>query len=75
MPDIQSMIGKEVEVIANGISYRGILVEVSDAEVHIKNMMQWMALPVSTVSTIRLSGSSEREREREGIIPEGGNSI
>ena len=74
MPDIRTMIGKEVEVVANGVSYRGILQEVSDTEVYIKTSMQWMALPVSTVNTIRLAGAVMREPEREGIIPGGGAS-
>lgn len=54
MPDIQSMIGKEVEVIANGLSYTGILIEVSDTEVHLKGLMQWIALPVSSISVVKL---------------------
>ncbi len=57
MPDIQSMIGKEVEVIANGVKYTGVLVEVSDTEVHIKSTLQWIALPASSVSTVRLKQS------------------
>jgi len=54
MPDIQSMIGKEVEVIANGLSYTGVLIEVSDTEVHLKGLMQWIALPASSVSVVKL---------------------
>ncbi len=53
MPDIQELIGKEVEVLANGMSYRGTLVEVSDTEVHLKTPMQWVALPASSVSQIK----------------------
>ncbi len=68
MPDIQQMIGKEVEAIANGITYRGVLVEVSDTEVYIRSTMQWMALPVNTVSVVRLAGQSRQEPERDGII-------
>ncbi len=68
MPDIQQMIGKEVEAIANGITYRGVLVEVSDTEVYIRNTMQWMALPVSTVSVVRLAGQARQEPERDGIM-------
>ncbi len=65
MPDIQSMIGKEVEVIANGMKYAGVLIEVSDVEVHLKSSTQWIALPVSSVGTITLKGDSEkREVER-----------
>ncbi len=57
MPDIQSMIGKEVEVMANGVRYTGVRVEVSDVEVHLKTTLQWIALPASSVSTIKLKQS------------------
>jgi hypothetical protein len=62
MPDIQSMIGKEVEVIANGISYKGVLVEVSDTEVHLKGTMQWITLPSSSIGAI-LPQSLFKKRE------------
>jgi hypothetical protein len=55
MADIQSMVGKKVEVSANGIIYSGELIEVSDVEVYLKGSMQWLSLPVSSVSEIRLS--------------------
>ncbi len=61
MADIQSMIGKEVEVIANGMLYTGVLIEVSDVEVHLKGSMQWISLPVSAVSDMKLkAGVSPR---------------
>jgi len=63
MPDIQSMIGKEVEVIANGMHYTGILIEVSDTEVHLKSPFQWISLPVSTVSDVKMAGSERRSLE------------
>ncbi len=75
MPDIQSMIGKEVEVLANGTTYRGVLIEVSDTEVHLKSMMQWMSLPVSGVSSVKLAGQGQREPSREGIFSDGGDSF
>jgi hypothetical protein len=53
MPDIREMIGKEVEVIANGVTYRGVLIEVSDTEVHLKTSMQWLTLPAAAVTGIR----------------------
>jgi hypothetical protein len=55
MPDIQKMIGKKVEVSANGIIYSGELIEVSDVEVYLKGSMQWLSLPASSVSEIRLT--------------------
>lgn len=57
MPDIQEMIGKEVELIANGVAYRGVLIEVSDSEVHIKTSMQWISLPASSVTSIKPAGN------------------
>jgi hypothetical protein len=66
MPDIQSMMGKEVEVISNGMKYVGILVEVSDVEVHLKSSMQWISLPSSSVSDMKLKGAIERASERDG---------
>jgi hypothetical protein len=75
MPDIQNMLGKEVEVIANGTTYRGVLIEVSDADVHIRTSMQWVSLPVSSVSEVRLAGEIKRALEREGILPDGNSSF
>ena len=56
MAEIRDMIGKEVEVSANGILYKGVLIEVSDFEVHLKGQLQWIALPASSVSRIKLAG-------------------
>lgn len=60
MPDIQSMIGKKVEVIANGLSYTGVLIEVSDTEVSLKGTFQWFCLPSSSVSVIKLKETAGR---------------
>ena len=53
MPDIQSMVGKEVEVTANGMKYSGVLIDVSDVEVHLKGMYQWISLPLVSVSDLK----------------------
>jgi limonene-1,2-epoxide hydrolase len=53
MPDITAMIGKEVEVIANGMSYKGVLIEVSDTDVHLKGMLGYISLPASGVTEVR----------------------
>jgi len=65
MQNIQGLVGKEVEVIANGMNYTGILIEVSDTEVHIRTPLQWVALPAESVSAIKLRGAVEREPDRE----------
>jgi hypothetical protein len=56
MAELYTMIGKEVEVIANGTVYKGVLIEVSETEVHLKGQLQWIALPASSVSQVKLAG-------------------
>jgi hypothetical protein len=62
MWEIRHLMGKEVEVLSHGIRYSGLLVEVSDTEVHLKSSMQWISLPVDQVSDIKLKGD-----ERGGL--------
>lgn len=61
MTDILQMIGKEVEVVSNGMLYRGTLVEVSDTTVHLKSQFQYLSLPVSGVTEVRLAEGSRRQ--------------
>jgi hypothetical protein len=61
MPDVQEMIGKEVEVVSNGMVYRGKLIEVSDTEVHIKSQLQYVSLPASSVTEVRLKEGSAKQ--------------
>jgi len=61
MSDIQTMVGKKVLVTANGIIYSGELIEVSDVEVYLKGSMQWLSLPVSSVSGIKLAEQAAPE--------------
>ena len=47
------LIGHEVEAIANGILYRGKLIEITETEVFIQGEMGWMQLKVDEVTEIR----------------------
>ena len=66
MEDIQKLIGKEVEAVANGIQYYGVLIEVSEDEVYLKTPLQWVVLPANDVSLIKLKGAVDMEPERVG---------
>ncbi len=77
MQNVQEMIGKEVEIVANGMSYTGILIEVSDTEVHLQTALQWVALPASSVGTIKLKNVAEpgpEREEQEGLFKDEGNA-
>jgi hypothetical protein len=41
------------------MQYTGVLIEVSDAEVHLKGSFQWITLPISSVSNITLKKIEE----------------
>jgi hypothetical protein len=71
MSDIQSMVGKEVEVLANGMTYTGMLIEVTDEEVQLKGPLQWISLPVSLVSEVRLKDRPLQKNERFSEWSEG----
>jgi len=63
MPDMRKLIGKEVLVMANGMQYSGVLVEISSTDVHLKGMFQWLTLPISSVGDIVLKDDEENRRE------------
>jgi hypothetical protein len=44
--------GKLVEVIANDITYTGILVEISETEVYLEGESGWIVIPVEQVASI-----------------------
>jgi hypothetical protein len=58
--DLHSFIRKEVEIVAHGVIYRGILIEVSEVEVHLKTESRWINLPTADVMEIREPGKHDR---------------
>lgn len=70
MPDIIEMIGKEVEVIASGITYKGVLIEVSETEVHLKGMFEYVSLPMSAVTEVRQAEKKVVQWENTFDVPE-----
>ncbi len=46
------MIGKDVVVYANGITYSGKLVEINDQEVYLEAESGWLTIPVAQIEQI-----------------------
>ncbi len=46
------MIGKNVTVHANGITYTGRLVEINEQEVYLKSESGWLTIPVMQIEEI-----------------------
>ena len=51
--NLMGMIGQEVEVESDGMTYRGTLIEVSETDVFLQSDMGWIQLSVETVKNIR----------------------
>jgi hypothetical protein len=68
--EITHLIGKDVEVAAHGIVYRGRLIEIGAEEVYLKGDAGWITLMVGDVEDIRQAGEpkpdrSSNERDKE----------
>ncbi len=50
---MQELIGKEVEVKTVETIYRGVLVEISEAEVNIQSETGWLVIPLDRVVEIK----------------------
>jgi hypothetical protein len=60
--DLGSLVGKEVEVMANGTFYRGRLIEVGIEEVYLKTETRWITLMTASVSEIHEIHASETDK-------------
>ncbi len=56
MKGLRDFIGKEVEVIANGIVYRGVLRDASEKAISILSASGWLELMMSSISRISEPG-------------------
>jgi hypothetical protein len=57
--DLKSFLRKEVEIVAHGVIYRGVLIEVSEEEVHLKMETRWVTIMTSDVMEIAEPGKGE----------------
>jgi hypothetical protein len=59
--NLRDLTGKDVEVIAHGIVYRGKLIEVGEEQIYLKGQTGWISLETSWVETIRESPKVKKE--------------
>lgn len=58
--EIGYLVGKDVEVSANGIIYRGRLIEIGEEEVYLKGETGWITLVTSSIDEIREQKQPQR---------------
>lgn len=47
-----NLMGKEVEFQANGITYRGKLVQITENEVHLQTTMGWIVIQTDKITSM-----------------------
>ena len=50
---VQELIGKKVIVISSETTYRGILIEIGEHEVHLRSETGWIVVPVDRIVDIK----------------------
>jgi|YelNatPaOPRAMG01_1025707.scaffolds.fasta_scaffold05827_10 ferredoxin-fold anticodon binding domain-containing protein len=63
MKQLRELIGKQVEVIANGIVYKGILKDISEQSISILSTSGWLEIAMSSISKITEPGTNVFERK------------
>ncbi|MCG3111272.1 MAG: hypothetical protein MCM46_05545 [Candidatus Manganitrophus sp. SB1] len=53
MDRLQMLQGKQVEVVYQGIVYKGTLVGASESEVYLQTLNDWVTLPMEDVTDVR----------------------
>jgi hypothetical protein len=59
--DVRYLVGKDVEVVAHGIVYRGRLIEIGIEEVFLKGETGWITLMTADVGDIREMRAPKRD--------------
>ena len=54
MIPLHEMIGRRVRIIAGDISYKGLLIEVSEENVELQAELQWITIPIDNINTIEI---------------------
>lgn len=53
MDQLQLLEGKQVEVVYEGMIYRGKLVGASESEVYLQTLNDWVTLPMEGITDVR----------------------
>ncbi|MFY9270873.1 MAG: hypothetical protein WAO55_14110 [Candidatus Manganitrophaceae bacterium] len=53
MDQLQRLQGKTVEVLYQGILYKGKLVGASESEIHLQTRNDWVTLPMEGITDVR----------------------
>ncbi len=55
--EIEMLKGQTVEVMANGLLYKGVLIGASDEAISLQTPMQWLEIPMEQITSLRGSNA------------------
>jgi len=55
--ELESLKGRQVEVVYNGIVYRGVLMGATEDEINLQTLTDWVMLPMEGISAVRQTTS------------------
>jgi hypothetical protein len=50
---------KRIEVMANNVLYRGVLIGADENDIYLKGDLRWLILPLDRINSIRLEGARQ----------------
>jgi hypothetical protein len=60
---------RRIEVMADGVLYRGILIGADSSDIYIKGALRWLVLPLDKITSVKLEGQKEGFDDHKMIAP------
>ena len=60
LDELETLKGQQVEIIYNGLVYKGLLVGASEETVDLQTREQWIALPMEGITSVRKAEETGR---------------
>lgn len=65
LDELETLKGQQVEIIYNGLVYKGLLIGTSEETVDLQTREQWIALPMEGITLVRKAPAQERYSDQE----------
>ena len=53
LDELENLKGQKVEVIYEGIVYKGVLVGATEDEIQLQTLMEWVSLPLERIASVK----------------------
>ena len=60
LDELETLKGQQVEIIYNGLAYKGLLIGASEETVDLQTREQWIALPMEGITSVKKAQDMSR---------------